>query len=208
MGDVCFGEKEVAMKIIEKIKSFFRKEFSPKSGLKLRIGLLVLASFSSLFLAFVLIGITDVLFSLLHELFPLVFSNIDTRSRFVDPSRFMEFWQGGVFVFLIHVSVYTVFALTTKIKIRLDLLIALTVTFLLNSGEFSRPTGGGWFNPGWGHSIANIYFFAMITFTIFTISAILFDKLSHVKEILKILSSIAVSVVLSYGISLIIWGIL
>jgi len=61
-------------------------------------------------------------------------------------------------------------------------------------------------NLGWGYEIANIYFFAMITFSIFTISVILFNRYSKAEEILKILSSVAISVFLSYGISLVSWS--
>jgi len=98
-----------------------------------------------------------------------------------------------------------IFALIAKIKVSLQLLIMIALTFSTSSDQFLRPVGG-WMNLGWGYEIANIYFFAMITFSIFTISVILFNRYSKAEEILKILSSVAISVFLSYGISLVSWS--
>ena len=142
-------------------------------------------------------------------------SNFNLSSRLRGDTReFLILWHtGGFGIYTIHVILYSILALIlnflckSKIRFKYDLLCILVVFFVI-SIIYNIRGPRGMIPIHWGRELMYPSLFAMLTFAIFTLATALLDKHSKMREAPKILLSFAVSGVVGFFVSWLVWAIL
>jgi len=110
----------------------------------------------------------------------------------------------GILIYIVNLVCYIVFATTMKVKLRYELLCTLAITFIVLAISATRARGG-WINLGFEQFFADAFLTSMTMFAIFTLSSVLLDKFSAMREWMKILLSFALSLIIGSGPAFLLW---
>ena len=118
-------------------------------------------------------------------------------------SNFLEAWTLGIPLYLVNLTCYIVFATAAKVKPRYTLLSTLAIAFIFLAIINANRTPRGFFD--FGQFFADAFLSSMALFAVFTLSSVLLDKFSGMREWVKILLSFVLSLPIGSILAFRIW---
>ena len=155
-------------------------------------------------IAFLLLA--GILTQILNGLFPGFISFDWTSSLGIQGAalRFLEPWTLGILIYIANLLCYIALVAAKKVKLRYEQLCTLVVTVIILA-IISARTSRGFFD--FEQLFADTFLTSMTLFAVFTLSSVLLDKFSEMREWIKILLSFVLSVTIGSFLAFLLWTI-
>ena len=161
-------------------------------------------------LQFVFLFLAGILMELIRWIFPSFFSFSWVPSQYI-PSAVSDFGgilAFGISIYIVNVICYIVFVAAMKVKLRYELLSTLAISFIILALYNATRRRRGHFDfLGLEQGLTDTYLTSMTMFAVFTLSAVLLDKFSEMREWIKILLTFVLALIGGSGLSFLIWRI-